>query len=74
MDVYVAGLTIVTGGMTGTVAGGVLIKRFKLSCQGIIKVQVILSVMGCVGLAVTFLHCDTVNFAGANVPYHENVR
>ena len=64
-----SGITVVIGGLIGSVLGGVLIKRFSLTALAMIRIEVVASIAAAVLMVATLLHCDSVQFAGVNTDY-----
>ncbi|XP_029156847.1 solute carrier organic anion transporter family member 4A1 isoform X2 [Nylanderia fulva] len=68
------GLVTVPAGGGGTFLGGYLIKRFNLSCSGILKFC-LLATAACIAFTLCFaLNCPNINFAGLTVPYQNITR
>ncbi|XP_043288707.1 solute carrier organic anion transporter family member 4A1 isoform X2 [Venturia canescens] len=64
------GLVTVPAGGGGTFLGGYLVKRWNLSCSGILKFC-LLATAACVVFTLCFaLNCPNLEFAGLTVPYH----
>ncbi|XP_038207850.1 solute carrier organic anion transporter family member 4A1 isoform X1 [Zerene cesonia] len=63
------GVITVPAGGGGTFAGGWLVKRWRLSCAGIIKLCVAATVLAGVFSFSFVLSCDDYPFAGITVPY-----
>ncbi|XP_041975302.1 solute carrier organic anion transporter family member 4A1 isoform X2 [Aricia agestis] len=63
------GVITVPAGGGGTFAGGWLVKRWRLSCAGIIKLCVGATLLAAVFSFSFVLSCDNVPFAGVTVPY-----
>lgn len=67
------GLLVVPAGAIGAVSGGLVIERFKMTFNGIVKTQFFVSVIVVLMAFPIFLtHCDPVDFAGVNVGYNPN--
>ncbi|XP_020290841.1 solute carrier organic anion transporter family member 4A1 isoform X2 [Pseudomyrmex gracilis] len=68
------GLVTVPAGGGGTFLGGYLVKRFNLSCSGILKFC-LLTTAACIAFTFCFaLSCPNLDFAGLTVPYLNNTR
>lgn len=68
------GLVTVPAGGGGTFLGGYLIKRFNLSCSGILKFC-LLATAACIVFTFCFaLNCPNIDFAGLTVPYQNITR
>lgn len=71
--ITVSGLVTVPAGGGGTFLGGYLIKRFNLSCSGILKFC-LLATTACIAFTLCFaLNCPNLDFAGLTVPYQSNI-
>ena len=60
---------MIPGGAGGTIFGGYIIKRFKMRCARIMKWEAVFTVLIMLTVAVIFVTCDEVRFAGINEPY-----
>ncbi|XP_011260813.1 solute carrier organic anion transporter family member 4A1 isoform X2 [Camponotus floridanus] len=68
------GLVTVPAGGGGTFLGGYLIKRFNLSCSGILKFC-LSTTAACIIFTLCFaLNCPNIDFAGLTVPYQNITR
>lgn len=68
------GLVTVPAGGGGTFLGGYLIKRFNLSCSGILKFC-LFTTAACIAFTLCFvLNCPNLDFAGLTVPYRNMTR
>ena len=68
--ILVAGLVLLPAGAGGTIIGGLLVEKLKLSCRQIIHIQLWLSVFVTVTSALFLLTCDPIPFAGISAPYN----
>lgn len=69
-----SGLVTVPAGGGGTFLGGYLIKRFNLSCSGILKFC-LFATTACIAFTLCFaLNCPNLDFAGLTVPYQNITR
>lgn len=58
----------------GTFLGGYLIKRFNLSCSGILKFC-LFTTAACIAFTLCFaLNCPNLDFAGLTVPYQDSTK
>jgi solute carrier organic anion transporter family, member 4A len=55
-----------------TILGGLVIEKMQLSCRQIIKMIASLSFAVTITAFIFLLRCDSVVFAGINVPYNVN--
>ncbi|XP_026470716.1 solute carrier organic anion transporter family member 4A1-like [Ctenocephalides felis] len=67
------GLITVPAGGGGTFLGGYLVKRFSLSCSGIIKLCVVATAAGILFTFCFLLNCPNQPFAGVTVPYSSSL-
>lgn len=65
----VAGIVVVPGGAGGTVFGGVLVKKLKMTCSSIMKYEAFFTVAIIILGFMFFIVCEPVLFAGVNVDY-----
>lgn len=66
-------MTVPAGG-GGTFLGGYLIKRFNLTCSGILKFC-LFATAACIAFTLCFaLNCPNLDFAGVTVPYQNVTR
>ena len=63
------GMTI-PGGVLGTVTGGWLIKRYRLTTAQILGACIILTTLLVTTGGMFFIICEPVSFAGVTQPYH----
>ena len=63
------GMLVIPGGAGGTVFGGYIIKRFRMRCARIMKWETIFTVLIMLTIAVIFVTCEPIRFAGVNEPY-----
>lgn len=74
MLLWFLGLVTVPAGGGGTFLGGYLIKRFNLSCSGILKFC-LSTTAACIIFTLCFaLNCPNIDFAGLTVPYQNITR
>lgn len=66
------GLVTVPAGGGGTFLGGYLVKRWNLSCSGILKFCIISTGICIIFTACFGLTCPNNDFAGLTVPYSQN--
>lgn len=63
------GLITVPAGGGGTFLGGYLVKKFNLTCAGIIKLCLIATIVATLFTVCFFLSCPNLAFAGVSTPY-----
>lgn len=63
------GLITVPAGGGGTFLGGYLVKKFNLTCAGIIKLCLIATIIATLFTVCFFLSCPNLTFAGVTAPY-----
>ncbi|XP_078667309.1 solute carrier organic anion transporter family member 4C1-like [Branchiostoma floridae x Branchiostoma belcheri] len=67
------GFAIVPGAAVGSVLGGLLMKKLKLKCRGMIKLVMVGGALGfCLDFAL-LLSCPDMPFAGVTVAYQNNL-
>lgn len=66
------GAVLLPAGAIGTIFGGVIIKSYKMSIKGIIKLQMILAVVVLSMLPIILLNCADNKFAGVNFKASED--
>ncbi|CAH1251560.1 SLCO4C1 [Branchiostoma lanceolatum] len=64
-----SGAAIVPGAALGSLIGGVLMKKLKLTCRGMLKLCVVFSVCAMACLLVFLLRCPNVPFSGVTQAY-----
>ncbi|XP_050346864.1 solute carrier organic anion transporter family member 4A1 [Nymphalis io] len=64
------GVITVPAGGGGTFLGGWLVKRWRLTCAGIIKLCVVATLLAVVFSFSFVLSCDNYPFAGVTIPYN----
>lgn len=62
----VFGLVLLPAGMVGTILGGIIIQKFRLPCQTIIRVQTVLAIVTLMLLPSLLINCKPVPFSGIN--------
>ncbi|XP_078576841.1 uncharacterized protein LOC144862330 [Branchiostoma floridae x Branchiostoma japonicum] len=67
------GAAIVPGAAVGSVLGGLLMKKLKLKCPGMIKLVMIGGALGFILDFALLLSCPGMSFAGVTVPYQNNL-
>ena len=60
---------MIPGGAGGTIFGGYIIKRFRMRCARIMQWEVVFTLIIMATVAVIFVTCDPVRFAGINQGY-----
>ena len=65
-----SGVTLLPAGAGGTILGGVIIKRVRLTCKQILKAELAMSISIFALLFIFLLTCDNLDFAGVTVPYN----
>ena len=68
------GLISIPGGVGGTIAGGYIIKRFKLKVPQILKLELGLTFVLIASGCCFFIVCDPVDFAGVTTDYTNYTR
>lgn len=63
------GLITVPAGGGGTFLGGYLVKKFQLTCSGIIKMCMCATIIATLFTSSFFLTCPNLAFAGVTAPY-----
>lgn len=63
------GLITVPAGGGGTFLGGYLVKKFNLTCAGIIKLCLAATIVATLFTVCFFLSCPNLSFAGVTAPY-----
>lgn len=69
----VMGIITVPAGGGGTFLGGYLVKRFNLTCSGIIKMCLISTIIGAFFTICFFITCPNLKFAGVTAPYFPQI-
>ncbi|XP_065729747.1 solute carrier organic anion transporter family member 6A1 [Phocoena phocoena] len=65
-----AGLVLIPGGALGQILGGIIISKLQMSCKGLMRFVMVTSAVTLVLLAfVSFVHCDSIPFAGITEDY-----
>ena len=72
-------MAIIPGAVGGLLAGGFIIKRWKLELKGILKVFTGFNILLLITTTMFFLRCEPIAFSGVNVPYegvktNENIK
>lgn len=68
----IMGIITVPAGGGGTFLGGYLVKRFNLTCSGIIKMCLMSTIVGAFFTLCFFISCPNLTFAGVSAPYFPN--
>ncbi|CAH1772290.1 unnamed protein product [Owenia fusiformis] len=66
----VFGLIAVPGAAGGDIFGGILIKKLKLSCRGLLKLVFILNFITVFCTLPCIIYCDTIPLVGVNTGYN----
>ncbi|KAH3750801.1 hypothetical protein DPMN_185335 [Dreissena polymorpha] len=66
---FVMGLITVPGAGGGMLLGGFIVKRGKLKCRGIIRLNMVCATLGLLISAVFWLQCPTQSIAGVSTDY-----
>ncbi|XP_013386910.1 solute carrier organic anion transporter family member 4A1-like [Lingula anatina] len=64
------GAVAIPGAVGGTVAGGIVIKRYRMTCKTILKTNFFLVFISLLFVPVFFLQCPNLEFAGITTGYH----
>lgn len=65
----IMGVITVPAGGGGTFLGGYLVKKFNLTCAGIIKMCLLATIIGAFFTVSFFISCPNLRFAGVTSPY-----
>ena len=65
-----AGVVLLPAGAGGTVVGGLVIEKLKLTCRHIIRIQAVLACLITLGCLLFIMICDPATFAGVNAHYN----
>lgn len=68
----IMGIITVPAGGGGTFLGGYLVKKFNLTCAGIIKMCLIATMFGTIFTVCFFISCPNLKFAGVTSPYQKD--
>lgn len=68
----IMGIITVPAGGGGTFLGGYLVKKFNLTCKGIIKMCLIATICATMFTICFFISCPNLQFAGVTGPYPNN--
>ena len=60
---------MIPGAGGGSVFGGWLVHKFNLSCQAILRLQVVLTALTCFCILGFLIWCDSIPIPGVTVPY-----
>ena len=65
-------MTVVVGGIAGSLLGGLLIKKFNLTSAAMIKIEMFTSLVIAAMTFASLLNCEPNDFAGVNVDYYNS--
>lgn len=65
----IMGIITIPAGGGGTFLGGYLVKKFNLTCAGIIKMCLVATMFGTIFTVCFFISCPNLRFAGVTSPY-----
>ncbi|KAA0189509.1 hypothetical protein HAZT_HAZT008504 [Hyalella azteca] len=66
----VVGALAISGGGSGILAGGLLIKRLKMTCENVIRLCFVVSSFCMFSAFIFFIRCPNAKFAGLNIAYN----
>ena len=69
VSAVIMGIIITPSGGLGTLMGGYLVKRFKMSREQILKMYIYCQIIAIPCLLAFLFYCDDAKFAGVNVSY-----
>ena len=70
VSAVIMGIIITPSGGLGTLMGGYLVKRFKMSREQILKMYIYCQIIAIPCLFAFLFYCDDAKFAGVNVSYN----
>ena len=71
-NIYTGGVAI-PGACVGIVAGGFIVKKFKIDIRGASMMAIFCNILCLIGIAfLVFLGCPNIKMAGTTMQYHTN--
>lgn len=64
------GIILIPGGAIGSLLGGLIVSKLRMSCKGQMKFVMVTSIISLLlFILIIFVECDTVQFAGISENY-----
>lgn len=67
---YIVGIIVIPGGAGGTILGGVLVKKYKMTCTSIMKWELLFTFIIMLCAFGYFIICDPIKFVAVNVDFN----